>query len=125
MSYDILVFEPDFVSDADFPAWWEGDEPLETGFEPEVMTPSLRSLYRELRRYFPALNGPDAVDDATCEARPGIDEYIVDYGFAPQYMYISVSWPRAGDFVSRLLLTAPRHGIAIARVSDDGEILRP
>ena len=40
-------------------------------------------------------------------------------------MYISVSWPRAGDFVSRLLLTAPRHGIAIARVSDDGEILRP
>ena len=96
MSDNILGFEPEFISDAGFPAWWEGDEPLETGFEPAVMTPSLRSLYRELRRYFPALNGPDAVDDATCEARPGIDEYIVDYGFAPQYMYIPVSWPRPG-----------------------------
>ena len=125
MSYDILVFEPDFISDADFPAWWEGDEPLETGFEPAVMTPSLRSLYRELRRYFPALNGPDAVDDATRGARPGIDEYIVDYVFAPRYMCISAGWPRARDLVSRLYETTPRHGIAIARVSDDGEIVRP
>ena len=89
------------------------------------MTPGLQSLYHELRRYFPALNGPDAVDDATLRARPGMEEYVVDYEFGPRHMYICVGWRRVRDFLGRLYEAAPRHGIAVARVSDACEILRP
>ena len=71
MSYDVLVFDPDLVSDDDFPDWWEEDPLEERVDDPAAMIPGLQSLYHELRRYFPALNGPDAVDDATLRARPG------------------------------------------------------
>ena len=125
MSYDVLVFDPDLVSDDDFPDWWEEDPLEERVDDPAAMIPGLQSLYHELRRYFPALNGPDAVDDATLRARPGMEEYVADYEFGPRHMYICVGWRRVGDFLGRLYEAAPRHGIAVARVSDVCEILRP
>ena len=115
--YDIIVFDPALVSDDDFPDWWEEDPLEEREDDPAAMIPGLQSLYHELRRYFPALNGPDAVDDATLRA--------VDYEFGPRHMYICVGWRRVRDFLGHLYEAAPRHGIAVARVSDACEILRP
>ena len=122
--YDIIVFDPALVSDDDFPVWWEEGAPVETADDPGAMTPGLQSLYHELRRYFPAMDGPDAVDDATLLARPGMGGYVADYGFGPRHMYISVGWDRVEDLLGRLYEAAPRHGVAIARV-DACEILRP
>ena len=122
--YDIIVFDPALVSDDEFPVWWEEGAPVETADDPGAMTPGLQSLYHELRRYFPAMDGPDAVDDATLWARPGMGEYVADYGFGPRHMYISVGWDRVEDLLGRLYEAAPRHGVAIARV-DACEILRP
>ena len=122
--YDIIVFDPALVSDDEFPVWWEEGAPVETADDPGAMTPGLQSLYHELRRYFPALDGPDAVDDATLLARPGMGGYVADYGFGPRHMYISVGWDRVEDLLGRLYEAAPRHGVAIARV-DACEILRP
>ena len=122
--YDIIVFDPALVSDDEFPVWWEEGAPVETVDDPGAMTPGLQSLYHELRRYFPAMDGPDAVDDATLLARPGMGGYVADYGFGPRHMYISVGWDRVEDLLGRLYETAPRHGVAIARV-DACEILRP
>ena len=122
--YDIIVFDPALVSDDEFPVWWEEGAPVETADDPGAMTPGLQSLYHELRRYFPAMDGPDAVDDATLLARPGMGGYVADYGFGPRHMYISVGWDRVEDLLGRLYEAAPRHGVAIARV-DACEILRP
>ena len=122
--YDIIVFDPALVSDDDFPDWWEEGAPVEAADDPGAMTPGLQSLYHELRRYFPAMDGPDAVDDATLLARPGMGGYVADYGFGPRHMYISVGWARVEDLLGRLYEAAPRHGVAIARV-DACEILRP
>ena len=122
--YDIIVFDPALVSDDDFPVWWEEGAPVEAADDPGAMTPGLQSLYHELRRYFPAMDGPDAVDDATLLARPGMGGYVADYGFGPRHMYISVGWDRVEDLLGRFYEAAPRHGVAIARV-DACEILRP
>ena len=122
--YDIIVFDPALVSDDEFPVWWEEGAPVETADDPGAMTPGLQSLYHELRRYFPAMDGPDAVDDATLLARPGMGEYVADYGFGSRHMYISVGWDRVEDLLGRFYEAAPRHGVAIARV-DACEILRP
>ena len=122
--YDIIVFDPALVSDDEFPVWWEEGAPVETADDPGAMTPGLQSLYHELRRYFPAMDGPDAVDDATLLARPGMGGYVADYGFGLRHMYISVGWDRVEDLLGRLYEAAPRHGVAIARV-DACEILRP
>ena len=122
--YDIIVFDPALVSDDEFPVWWEEGAPVEAADDPGAMTPGLQSLYHELRRYFPAMDGPDAVDDATLLARPGMGGYVADYGFGPRHMYISVGWDRVEDLLGRLYEAAPRHGVAIARV-DACEILRP
>ena len=122
--YDIIVFDPALVSDDEFPVWWEEGAPVETADDPGAMTPGLQSLYHELRRYFPAMDGPDAVDDATLLARPGMGGYVADYGFGPRHMYISVGWDRVEDLLGRFYEAAPRHGVAIARV-DACEILRP
>jgi hypothetical protein avisC_07019 len=122
--YDIIVFDPALVSDDEFPVWWEEGAPVEAADDPGAMTPGLQSLYHELRRYFPAMDGPDAVDDATLLARPGMGGYVADYGFGPRHMYISVGWDRVEDLLGRFYEAAPRHGVAIARV-DACEILRP
>ena len=122
--YDIIVFDPALVSDDDFPDWWEEGAPVEAADDPGAMTPGLQALYHELRRYFPAMDGPDAVDDATLRARPGMGGYVADYGFGLRHMYISVGWARVEDLLGRLYEAAPRHGVAIARV-DACEILRP
>lgn len=122
--YDIIVFDPALVSDDEFPVWWEEGAPVETADDPGAMTPGLQAFYHELRRYFPAMDGPDAVDDATLRARPGMGGYVADYGFGLRHMYISVGWDRVEDLLGRLYETAPRHGVAIARV-DACEILRP
>ena len=74
--YDIIVFDPALVSDDEFPVWWEEGAPVETADDPGAMTPGLQALYHELRRYFPAMDGPDAVDDATLRARPGMGGYV-------------------------------------------------
>ena len=72
MSYDILIFEPDAVTDEDFPQWWEQvsrwEEPRDYDTT-EGSTPAIRAFYRDLIRAFPPFNGPDALSDAELEER--------------------------------------------------------
>jgi len=59
MSYDILIFEPDAVTDEDFPQWWDRVSQWE---EPhhydsiERATPAIGAFYRDLIRAFPPFN---------------------------------------------------------------------
>jgi len=63
MSYDILIFEPDAVTDEDFPQWWEQvsrwEEPRDYDTT-EGSTPAIRAFYRDLIRAFPPVGWSDA-----------------------------------------------------------------
>ena len=72
MSYDILIFEPDAVTDEDFPQWWEQvsrwEEPRDYDTT-EGSTPAIRSFYRDIIRTFPPFNGPDALSEEELASR--------------------------------------------------------
>ena len=98
MSYDILIFEPDAVTDEDFPQWWEQvsrwEEPRDYDTT-EGSTPAIRAFYRDLIRAFPPFNGPDALSDAELEEREEQGLPVADYTIGADYIYIGVGWAGA------------------------------
>ena len=79
MSYEILVFEPEAVTDADFPQWWkwvsQWEEPHDYDTT-ERSTRPIKSFYRDLIRTFPPLNGPYALLEEELDAREAEELFI-------------------------------------------------
>ena len=128
MSYDILIFEPDVVTDEDFPQWWEQvsrwEEPRDYDTT-EGSTPAIRAFYRDLIRAFPPFNGPDALSDAELEEREEQGLPVADYTIGADYIYIGVGWSDAnalGKIVGQMAWT---QRLAVAYVSEDSSIFRP
>ena len=128
MSYDILIFEPDVVTDEDFPQWWEQvsrwEEPRDYDTT-EGSTPAIRSIYRDLIRIFPPFNGPDALNDAELEDREAKGLPVADYTIGADYIYISVGWSDANALVKIVGQMAWTQRLAVAYVSEDSSIFRP
>ena len=128
MSYDILIFEPDVVTDEDFPQWWEQvsrwEEPRDY-YTTEGSTPAIRSFYRDLVRTFPPFNGPDALSDDEVDARLAQGLPVADYTIGEDLVYVGVSWSAANALVTTVGELAWTHRLAVAYVSDDGAIVRP
>ena len=128
MSYDILIFEPDAVTDEDFPQWWEQvsrwEEPRDYDTT-EGSTPAIRAFYRDLIRAFPPFNGPDALSDDEVDARLGQGLPVADYTIGEDLVYVGVSWSAANALVTTVSELAWTHRLAVAYVSDDGAIVRP
>ena len=128
MSYDILIFEPDAVTDEDFPQWWEQvsrwEEPRDYDTT-EGSTPAIRAFYRDLIRAFPPFNGPDALSDAELEEREEQGLPVADYTIGEDLVYVGVSWSAANALVTTVSELAWTHRLAVAYVSDDGAIVRP
>ena len=128
MSYDILIFEPDVVTDEDFPQWWDRVSQWE---EPrhydsiERATPAIRSFYRGLVRTFPPFNGPDALSDEELEEREDKGLPVADYTIGADYIYISVGWSDANALVKIVGQMAWTQRLAVAYVSEDSSIFRP
>ena len=128
MSYDILIFEPDAVTDEDFPQWWDRVSQWE---EPrhydsiERATPAIRSFYRGLVRTFPPFNGPDALSEAELEEREVEGLPVADYTIGADYIYIGVGWSDANALVKIVGQMAWTQRLAVAYVSEDGSIFRP
>ena len=128
MSYDILIFEPDAVTDEDFPQWWEqvsrweGPRDYDTT---EGSAPAIRAFYRDLIRAFPPFNGPDALSDAELEEREEQGLPVADYTIGADYIYISVGWPDANALVKIVGQMAWTQRLAVAYVSEDSSIFRP
>ena len=128
MTYDILAFDPDSVTDADFPAWWEKQLEWSEGHsydDAAVTTPSLRKFYSELIQTFPPMNGPDSPADEEFDADPELEVRVTDYSIGTSVIYAAFAWSQ--DFKAKPLFTslAQKHGVAVALVSDGGAILRP
>ena len=128
MSYDILIFEPDAVTDEDFPLWWDRvsqwEEPRHYG-SIERATLAIRSFYRDLVRAFPPFNGPDALSDDEVDARLAQGLPVADYTIGEDLVYAGVSWPAANALVTTVSELAWTHRLAVAYVSDDDVIVRP
>ena len=128
MSYDILIFDPDAVTDEDFPQWWDRVSQWE---EPhhydsiERATPAIRSFYRDLIRAFPPFNGPDALSEEELEEREAEGLPVADYTIGADYIYIGVGWSDADALVKIVGQMAWTHRLAVAYVSDDSSIVRP
>ena len=78
MSYDILVFDPAAVSDADFSAWREEQSawPEDHSYsDPAVTTSELRAFYADMCRQFPDM---DALTAEELDAGPGLDVVCQD-----------------------------------------------
>ena len=128
MSYDLLIFEPDVVTDEDFPQWWEQvsrwEEPRDYDTT-EGSTPAIRAFYRDLIRAFPPFNGPDALSDAELEEREEQGLPVADYTIGADYIYISVGWSDANALVKIVGQMAWTQRLAVAYVSEDSSIFRP
>ena len=128
MSYDILIFEPDAVTDEDFPQWWEQvsrwEEPRDYDTT-EGSTPAIRAFYRDLIRAFPPFNGPDALSDAELEEREEQGLPVADYTIGADYIYIGVGWSDANALVTIVGQMAWTQRLAVAYVSEDSSIFRP
>ena len=128
MSYDILIFEPDVVTDEDFPQWWEQvsrwEEPRDYDTT-EGSTPAIRAFYRDLIRAFPPFNGPDALSDAELEEREEQGLPVADYTIGADYIYIGVGWSDANALVKIVCQMAWTQRLAVAYVSEDSSIFRP
>ena len=128
MSYDILIFEPDAVTDEDFPQWWEQVsrwEELRDYDTTEGSTPAIRAFYRDLIRAFPPFNGPDALSDAELEDREAKGLPVADYTIGADYIYIGVGWSDANALVKIVGQMAWTQRLAVAYVSEDSSIFRP
>ena len=128
MSYDILIFEPDVVTDEDFPQWWEQvsrwEEPRDYDTT-EGSTPAIRAFYRDLIRAFPPFNGPDALSDAELEEREEQGLPVADYTIGADYIYIGVGWSDANALVKIVGQMAWTQRLAVAYVSEDSSIFWP
>ena len=128
MSYDILIFEPDVVTDEDFPQWWEQvsrwEEPRDYDTT-EGSTPAIRAFYRDLIRAVPPFNGPDALSDAELEEREEQGLPVADYTIGADYIYIGVGWSDANALVKIVGQMAWTQRLAVAYVSEDSSIFRP
>ena len=129
MSYEILVFEPEAVTDADFPQWWkqvvaQWDGPRDFSTI-DGSTPAIRSIYRDLIRAFPPFNGPDALSEAELEEREVEGLPVADYTIGADYIYISVGWSDANALVKIVGQMAWTQRLAVAYVSEDNSIFRP
>ena len=128
MSYDILIFEPDAVTDEDFPQWWEQvsrwEEPRDYDTT-EGSTPAIRAFYCDVIRSFPPFNGPDALSDAELEEREEQGLPVADYTIGADYIYIGVGWSDANALVKIVGQMAWTQRLAVAYVSEDSSIFRP
>ena len=128
MSYDILIFEPDVVTDEDFPRWWEQVSRWEEPHEYDTTTgstPAIRSFYRDLIRVFPPFNGPYALTEEELDAREAEGLPVADYTIGTDFIFISVGWSDANALVKIVGQMAWTLRLAVAYISEDGSIFRP
>lgn len=147
MSYDLLVFDPEFAPRGrpEFMAWYS--EIIKWGDErdynsPESMTGNLRLFYDKLRTEFPPMNGPYAYEfDQPTQPlfeqkskgfwskifkaapqlerpEPAFDEaFVTDYSLAENAIYMGFAWSISGQAYNHVFNTALSAGVGFFNVS--------
>ena len=122
MSYDLMVFDPDLAPrKAEVGDWhrdlMEADE-SDGAFDPASLKSNrLRAFYEDIRVNFPAMNGPDQVDEADVD-----DDQVTGYAFYPAFIYMDFRWSVSEPASTVVLALADKHGLGLfdPQDSDDG-----
>ncbi|GAA4770744.1 hypothetical protein GCM10023219_16800 [Stakelama sediminis] len=133
MSYDLVVFDPDVAprERGAFNAWFAAQ--LEWAEDRDYSDPAgthanLLRFYQEMRKHYPAMNGPDATQD---------DDEIdrsADYCIGMSFIYATFPWSLAEDIYPVFRNLSVECGVGFYDVSGDegdgeihfpGDALRP
>lgn len=119
MSYDLLVFDPTSAPKERpaFLAWFKKLAEWGEGHDyndGSNSVPTLQAWRRDMLRSFPAMNGPDAVDDSLIE-----DSSVSDYCCARHGIYVGFAWSVADRAYETALERARSHRLGFYDVSSD------
>lgn len=111
MSYDLMVFEPDAAprNRADFMKWYVELTEWTEGHDyddPQFTSPRVRAWYRDMVLDFPAMNGPDGVQDDEVD-----NPKVTDYCLARQAAYMGFAWSEAEPAYKVCKRLAFEHGL--------------
>lgn len=127
MSYDVMVFDPAAapVEREAFLAWYgkvmDAEDYLDHRDAAET-SPALQAWFHDLRRDYPAMNGPQAASEAV----NGDDDRLTDYLIGPAAIYAEFRWSQAETALQRVLQTARAHGVGVYCCSErDGAVWAP
>lgn len=122
MSYDLIAFDPGLVDDAGFDAWW-----AEQDWDDDApVPPRIADFTVELQRTFPSMDEPGVADLAEQSGDQDRVLHLAGYSLGKGFVYVTFSWPVAGEARRAFLQAAQQCGVAVALVSDDGgAVLRP
>lgn len=115
MSYDLMVFDPDLAPKKGQIGDWhrsmldEDERDFQIAFDPaSAQSNRLKAFYDEMREGFPAMNGPDGIDDNQVD-----DERVTGYAFYPGFIYMDFRWS-ASEAASHAVSTlAKKHGLGL------------
>lgn len=107
MSYDVILFEQSKAprNGREFVEWIDNETDWQEDYDycnPDVTSKALKSMYDELTKTFPDLNGPEADDDVDEER----EAYYAEYDITPNIIYIAFGWSHAeeaSELVSELM----------------------
>ena len=131
MSYDLMVFDAAVaprVGEA-FMDWYDTQAQWGEGHSYDnssVTTAELRAWYDDMRRTFPAMNGPDSVlqglpaDSPLCD-----DPRVTDYCIGRQVIYCAFAWSIAEEAREAVVRLAEKHEVGFFDASGDGRIVFP
>ena len=123
MSYDLMVFDPASAprDRKAFLSWYDDQTEWteEHGYgDPAVATPALQAWYQEMIQFFPAMNGPFAVE--------ADNAVVTDHCVGRSIIYSTFAWSVAEQAYAKTRELAIKHGVGFFDVSsDDGEIHFP
>ena len=95
----------------------EADE-SDGAFDPASLKSNrLRAFYEDMRVTFPAMNGPDQVDEADVD-----DDQVTGHAFYPGFIYMDFRWSASEPASTAVLALADKHGMGLfdPQGPDDG-----
>ena len=120
MSFDLVVFDPAHAptEPSAFLRWYT--QQSEDSYDPsELACPALVSFFTLLSVEFPAMNGPQAVDDID-------NPKTTDYAFGAYSISMRFAWSQATGARNTVVDLAKKHNVGFYDVSDPkGAIDRP
>jgi hypothetical protein len=79
----------------------------------EVTSPKLRAWYLDIIKQYPAMNGPDAVDDPD-------NPKVADYSVGRSFIYAAFAWSQAEPARAETFRLAEKYGVGFFDVSVPG-----
>lgn len=137
MSYDILICDPTTVpttNPTDFLNWYDNatqyneDRDYNTT---EGTTHTLTAFFDDIRKHYPPMNGPYAIDEDELDdyfahsPEPVFDDVITDYTIGTNFIYAAFAWSQADKAKQLAHTLATHHGLVFVDISETTTLHHP